>query len=79
MSQRHAEIFCRDSLSKDAVPVYFLRDFSRYGTLMRVGDGWQKVHHQEVPLPSGVRLKFGSSQGQIWDFVIENSQPPTGN
>lgn len=79
VSQRHAEIFCRDSLSKDAVPVYFLRDFSRYGTLMLVRDGWQKVHHQEVPLPSGVRLKFGSSQGQIWDFVIENSQPPSQN
>ncbi len=46
VSQTHAEIFCRDSLSNDSVPVYFLRDFSRYGTLMLMPDGWQKVHHQ---------------------------------
>jgi hypothetical protein len=37
--------------------------------------GWQKIHHQEVPLQSGIKLKFGSSQGQTLEFIIEASQP----
>ncbi|MBW4682205.1 MAG: CHAT domain-containing protein [Microcoleus vaginatus WJT46-NPBG5] len=75
VSQRHAEIFCRDTASNGyPSPTYFLRDFSRYGTLILLPAGWQKIHHQEVPLQSGVQLKFGSSQGQTWDFVIDSPQ-----
>ena len=72
VSQRHAEIFCRDSLSEESPgPTYFLRDFSRYGTLIWRPGGWQRVHHREFPLPSGAKLKFGSSQGQTLEFIIE--------
>ena len=93
VSQHHAEIICRDDFTaQPARPTYFLRDFSRYGTLILPPDqasgvmnqelggregvrGWQKIHHQEVPLQSGIKLKFGSSQGQTLEFIIEASQP----
>jgi hypothetical protein len=73
VSQRHAEIFCRDNgVNGVSSPTYFLKDFSRFGTMILMpAGGWQKVHHQEVPLQSGTQLKFGSSQGQTWDFIIE--------
>ncbi len=35
--------------------------------------GWQKIHHQEVPLQSGIQLKFGSTHGQALEFIIEAS------
>ncbi|MBD2310695.1 CHAT domain-containing protein [Desertifilum sp. FACHB-1129] len=72
VSQRHAEIICRDPTSDlEAEPTYWLRDFSRYGTLISGLEGWKKIHHQEVPLQSGVKLKFGSSQGQTLEFIVE--------
>lgn len=84
VSQQHAEIICRDTLAaQEAGPTYFLRDFSRYGTLILRPDnqqgkdsvnGWQRIHHQEVPLQSGIQLKFGSSHGQTLEFVIETSE-----
>ncbi|MBP0001311.1 MAG: CHAT domain-containing protein [Cyanobacteria bacterium SID2] len=70
VSQRHAEIFYRH-LHDSSHPTYFLRDFSRYGTLVRSGDDWRKIHHQEISLASGTQLKFGSSQGQAWEFVVD--------
>lgn len=72
VSQKHAEIFCRNSIGDtQGEPSYFLRDFSRYGTLVLGSEGWQRVHHQELLLRSGTQLKFGSSQGQIFEFTIE--------
>ncbi|MEM8638506.1 MAG: CHAT domain-containing protein [Cyanobacteria bacterium P01_G01_bin.54] len=72
VSQTHAEIFYRESLSGTPTPQYFLRDFSRYGTLILPrGKDWERVHHQEIQLGSGSQLKFGSSQGQTLEFVIE--------
>ena len=72
VSGKHAEIFCRDpSATGNGTPTYFLRDFSRYGTLILRSSGWQKVHHQEVLLESGTLIKFGSSQGQTLEFTIE--------
>ena len=72
VSQKHAEIFCRNSIGDSrGESSYFLRDFSRYGTLVLGAQGWQRVHHQELLLHSGVQLKFGSSQGQIFEFTIE--------
>ncbi|KOR36602.1 hypothetical protein AM228_11620 [Planktothricoides sp. SR001] len=72
VSQQHAEIFYRDiSGQENQEPAYFLRDFSRYGTLILAPQGWQKIHHQEVPLKSGDQIKFGSSQGLTLKFVIE--------
>jgi CHAT domain/FHA domain len=72
VSQKHAEIFCRNSIrDSGSEPSYFLRDFSRYGTLVLGPEGWQRVHHQELLLRSGTQIKFGSSQGQIFEFTIE--------
>ena len=76
VSYKHAEIICRDGLNGQTTgPTYFLRDFSRNGTHILRHDSWQRIHHQEVPLQSGVQLKFGSTQGQALEFVIENSEP----
>lgn len=75
VSQKHAEIFYRDT-SNSTQTAYFLRDFSRYGTLVLSTQGWQKIHHQEITLQSGMQIKFGSSQGQTWQFIIQDI-PPT--
>jgi hypothetical protein len=73
VSRKHAEIFYRDAfLEGTAEPTYFLRDFSRFGTLVLDANGWHKIHHQEVPLKSRTQLKFGSSQGQALEFLIED-------
>ncbi|MBW4649499.1 MAG: CHAT domain-containing protein [Kastovskya adunca ATA6-11-RM4] len=75
VSQQHAEIIYRDAFADDEPrPMYFLRDFSRNGTLILRPEGWQKVRHQEVPLPSGSQLKFGSTHGQTLEFVIETTE-----
>ncbi|WP_159783991.1 CHAT domain-containing protein [Sodalinema gerasimenkoae] len=68
VSQYHAEILLRHL--PDEGLTYFLRDFSRYGTLIREEDRWHKIHHEEVTLISGMVLKFGSSQGQPWQFCL---------
>jgi hypothetical protein len=68
VSQKHAEIIYRDYDNRHA---YFLRDFSRFGTFIFAAEGWQSIYHQEVPLQSGVKLKFGSTQGQTLEFVVE--------
>ncbi|HLO48628.1 MAG TPA: CHAT domain-containing protein [Kamptonema sp.] len=81
VSQKHAEIFCRNSdTTGKTEPTYFLRDFSRYGTLILGPEGWQRIHHQEVALKSGTQLKFGSSQGQSLEFILEvaKTSPHTG-
>lgn len=72
VSQNHAEIFCRHTgVGEAAKPDYFLRDFSRYGTYVLTAGDWQRVHNQEVHLQSGAQIKFGSSQGQALEFIIE--------
>lgn len=73
VSQHHAEIICRDLPESPDGSRYFLRDFSRYGTWIGGDNNWTKIHHQEVPLDSGVQLKFGSAYGQPLEFVIEKS------
>lgn len=81
VSQKHAEIFSRNTVVAGKTEYnYFLRDFSRYGTLILVADNWQRIHHQEIALQSGMQLKFGSSQGQPLEFIIEVTQtsPHTG-
>lgn len=72
VSSKHAEIFCRNRSSQQPSPTFFLRDFSRYGTLVLDSTGWQRVHHQEIILKSGTQLKFGSSQGQTLEFIIDS-------
>jgi hypothetical protein len=72
VSQHHAEIIFRENIANDNKPCYFLRDFSRFGTLIHSSSGWHKIHHQEIPLESGLQLKFGSTYGQTLEFIIEN-------
>lgn len=77
VSRRHAEIFYRDSSTVGgSQPAYFLKDFSRYGTLILSGDSWQKIHHQEVLLQPRTQLKFGSSQSETLEFVIDGPSTP---
>lgn len=81
VSQKHAEIFSRHSHPEDqTTSTYYLRDFSRYGTLIALPEHhhnysenetvWQRVHHQEIALTPGILLKFGSSQGQAFEFNL---------
>ncbi len=73
VSRQHAQIFCRDSFTEVAsVHNYFLRDDSTYGTLISHGSAWTRIHHQEVPLESGMQLKFGSKSSDTWEFTIQN-------
>jgi len=73
VSKRHAEILCRNTF-KGSTPVrtYYLQDLSTYGTTwILYSHGWQQIHRQEVPLESGMQLRFGSSKSQPWEFIIE--------
>ncbi len=76
VSRRHAQILCRNTLI-GATPVrtYYLEDLSTYGTtwIFRL-DNWEQIHRREVPLQSGVQLKFGSTRSETWEFIIEDSQ-----
>ena len=69
VSQKHAEIICRTVDNQDA-PTYFIKDFSRFGTLVFQDNQWKRIHHQEMILNSGALLRFGSIQGELLEFVI---------
>lgn len=75
VSKRHAEILGRNNFT-DTTPIrtYYLQDLSTYGTTWFLGpNGWQQILREEVPLKSGMQLKFGSStKGEIWEFIIED-------
>jgi hypothetical protein len=77
VSSKHAEIFCRQTAgnSFDNELTYYLRDYSRYGSLCQVNGRWHQVHRQEVTLATGTRLRFGSSQGRLMEFVIQTTEP----
>ncbi|HTL90021.1 MAG TPA: CHAT domain-containing protein [Leptolyngbya sp.] len=70
VSRKHAEIFYRSAMQDTKQPMYFLRDFSRYGTWVSTVNGWQKVHNYEVPLFSGAQIKFGGSQNSVLEFLV---------
>ncbi len=74
VSRQHAEIFYRDATgTDDAPPGFYLRDYSRYGTLVLSNDGWRRIHQQEIPIQSRTQLKFGSHRCQALEFVIDKS------
>lgn len=75
VSKRHAEIFCRNTVTDATfIRTYYLQDFSTYGTTWFLGlNGWQQILREEVPLKSGMQLKFGSAKGETWEFIIEDS------
>jgi hypothetical protein len=66
VSQKHAEIIYREQDN------YHLRDFSRFGTLVKNGNDWQTIHHSEISLISGMEIKFGSSYGQSFEFIMQD-------
>ncbi len=76
ISRKHAEIFYRTASQDSGQLTYFLRDFSRYGTWIFTSGGWQKVHHEEVLLQSGVQLKFGGSQNSTLEFLVTAPESP---
>ena len=57
--------------SRQPETAYFLRDFSRYGTFYLGNSGWRQVHRQEIALQPGTRLRFGSNEGRLLEFVLE--------
>ena len=71
VSSKHANIFCRDGGDENKTQTYFLQDCSRYGTWISTEEGWQRILNQEVVLVSGTQLRFGSSQGQTLEFIID--------
>jgi hypothetical protein len=74
VSGYHAEIFYRNNFSKATFRrTYHLLDKSKFGTWILDANGWQEIHREEVSLKSGMQLKFGSSTGEIWQFMIEDS------
>jgi hypothetical protein len=74
VSRQHAQIICRNSFTEvKETQSYFLRDDSTYGTLIFFGGEWKRIHRQEVPLESGMQIKFGSTRSDTWEFTIENS------
>ncbi|MGK7921822.1 MAG: CHAT domain-containing protein [Trichodesmium sp.] len=73
VSQKHAEIFSRCVPNEQTEPTYFLRDISRFGTLIYQSNSWQRIHRDQVAIKSGTLIKFGSSQGQTFEFVVETT------
>jgi hypothetical protein len=74
VSGQHAEIFCRNALLEGGEHSrYYLRDNSRNGSYYYNGEAWQHVHRAEVPLPLGTRLRFGSLEGQLLEFIYSGS------
>jgi len=75
VSRKHAIIFYRNVDSVAAPSTFFLEDCSSYGTwVFSDSRGWQKIHRQEVPLFSGVQLKFGSSQNESFEFIVSPAE-----
>lgn len=72
VSSHHAEIFYRHNRDRQGLARdYYLRDRSRNGTYYFDGQTWRHLHHQEVVLPLGARLRFGSDQGMEMEFILE--------
>ncbi len=67
----HAEIFCRNNKGKTNPRAFFLRDLSSNGTWIKLPQGWQQIFHEEIPLEPGMELKFGSTKGEVWVFIVE--------
>ncbi|NEP88960.1 MAG: CHAT domain-containing protein [Okeania sp. SIO2C2] len=74
VSQKHAEIFSRCFPGEQVTSTYFLKDISRFGTLIYQSGDWQRIHRDQVAITSGTLVKFGSSQGQAFEFVIETTK-----
>jgi hypothetical protein len=72
VSRKHAVIFCRQAQAAGRDSNYFLEDFSTFGTWVSGPEGWSKVHREEIALRSGTQIKFGSSQNEIVEFMIND-------
>lgn len=78
VSRQHAEIFSRYLTDNLTQLTYFFRDFSRWGTWILTPDTeeWQRVHQQEVMLPTGTQLKFGNPISSVLEFSIRPIKSP---
>lgn len=77
VSRRHAEILCRHTfIGNTPMRTYYLQDLSTHGTTWLLGpNGWQQILREQVVLKPGMQLKFGSStRGDIWEFMIDESE-----
>jgi FHA domain/CHAT domain len=76
VSKHHAEIFFRITLTGNTPPTitYFIKDVSTYGTtwIVESDSSLQQISGKEVPLQSGMQLKFGSTRSQTWVFTIDD-------
>lgn len=64
VSKEHAEIIHRED-------GYFLRDRSRFGTLLAPPhQPWQTIHQAEIQLTHNSQIRFGSEQGETFTFLI---------
>jgi hypothetical protein len=76
VSGQHAEIFARHQLTAGKPQVtYYLKDVSRFGTYYYQAGAWHHVHREEVPLPLGTQLRFGSLEGRLLELVSEGNLP----
>jgi hypothetical protein len=74
VSKHHADILCRNTfIGTNPVKTYHLRDDSSFGTWIYDSVKWRHILHEEVPLHSGMQLKFGNPKGNTWQFIIEDS------
>ncbi len=72
VSRKHAVIFCRHAQTQGReTATYFLEDISTFGTWVSTAEGWYKVHREEIALVSGSQIKFGSSQNEVVEFMIQ--------
>jgi hypothetical protein len=73
ISKHHAEILCRNILNETtSSTTYYLQDLSTHGTTWYLSpNGWQQILREQVPLTSGMQLRFGSFKGEIWEFSRE--------
>jgi hypothetical protein len=76
VSRKHARIVCRHEASEQTPRItYSIQDFSKAGTHIRnPQDCWQRIHHQEVVLQPGAQIRFGSTQGKLWEFIVADKE-----
>ena len=67
VSKEHAEIIQREE-------GFFIRDRSRFGTLIGLPDQeWQTIHQEEIFLPANSFIRLGSEQGETLTITYSTS------
>ncbi|WP_041763530.1 CHAT domain-containing protein [[Leptolyngbya] sp. PCC 7376] len=67
VSKEHAEIIQREE-------GFFIRDRSRFGTLISLpNQDWQNIHQEEILLLSNSHIRLGSEQGETFKFSAKKA------